>query len=706
MSRSALPLSALPLPPPTHVLTRNLTPDPGATSPADFRQVLLERPSVQRRSRLLEPDAHFSYVAPCPLPFPFRIAPPEDGSPIEDKTAYVEQWLSAREALQAVPRASASAPSVLRKYVSEKRDEPRVLVALSEAARHDCLPDLDVGDALETLGTPSLAHAHDDDVEREPASEGSVAARQELIDVLGGHAVLMNTEADGETHWAPWALRYSGHQFGVWAGQLGDGRAISVLATPHPDDPDLIYEVQLKGAGRTPFSRFADGLAVLRSSIREFLCSEAMHALGIPTTRALTLVSLPGVPVQRERTEGACVLARIAPSFVRIGSFEALSPPSNVGFVGSGQQDAHWDALRALGEWTARRVLRIEGEKWAAELVLEAARRNAKMVAGWQAYGFMHGVINTDNVSILGLTIDYGPYAFMDVFDAFHICNHDDGEGRYSYKFQPNAIVYALRALLNALAPLVGAEADKGTAVSPGWADSATPEELADWRARGMELKDEIERVAQETCAVEYGRLMHKRLGLRRHDADDELNLARPLLDLMGEHKLDFHGTFRRLAFFRPSLVTSDSANSGALDAYIAGILALSGEPNSLDRDKAADGLRAWLEKYAARVESERGEWGVDIDVERERAMVAANPRFVLRQWVLEEVIRHVERDVDSGKKILGKVLQMACHPFESWGAEGFEGDESTLDAERKEERRYCSIGDTNLLGFQCSCSS
>lgn len=203
------------------------------------------------------------------------------------------------------------------------------------------------------------------------------------------------------------------------------------MVTPHPDDSETTYEFQLKGAGRTPFSRTADGLAVLRSSIREFLCSEgacvwfqffrektdtgyittipAMHALNIPTTRSLSLISLPKLPVERERIESACVLTRIAPSFIRIGSFEALNPPVQLAFLGGGQQEAHLDGLRVLGEWVARRVLRLPdvewrgdhgvegpGDAWGTQLVTEIARRNAKMVAGWQAYGFMHGVINTD----------------------------------------------------------------------------------------------------------------------------------------------------------------------------------------------------------------------------------------------------------------------------------------------------------------------
>jgi uncharacterized protein YdiU (UPF0061 family) len=214
------------------------------------------------------------------------------------------------------------------------------------------------------------------------------------------------------------------------------------VVTPNPSKPGEVTEIQLKGSGRTPFSRSADGLAVVRSSIREFLCSEAMHALHIPTTRSLSLISLPALPVAREKMESASVLARLAPSFLRIGSFEALNGPTRMYFFGGGQQDVHWDALRILGEWVSTQVLKLPTSEleqgWGEKVVMEVARRNAEMVAGWQAYGFMHGVMNTDNISLLGLTIDYGPYAFMDVFDSWHICNHTDESGRYAYKHQPN----------------------------------------------------------------------------------------------------------------------------------------------------------------------------------------------------------------------------------------------------------------------------
>ncbi|KAI0714456.1 hypothetical protein C8T65DRAFT_644387 [Cerioporus squamosus] len=726
-----VPISALPLPPSSHSLIYALTPDPYTPTPTAWRSTRAERPSLQRRARLLAPEAHFSYVAPCPLPFPYRVEYPEDAEG-EAQVKAVEDWMVEREALREVRTvassrgAGAEGGGRLRKYVSEKRDEERVLIGLAETGLRDCVPHLDVGDAFELLGSPSLSIPSGQDTSSGPAVDGpgageeAVAARQELVDVLSGHAMLMSGEGeDVQSQWAPWSLRYSGHQFGTWAGQLGDGRAISLLSTPHPDEPDVQYELQLKGAGRTPFSRMADGLAVLRSSIREFLCSEAMHALGIPTTRSLALISLPKLPVERERIESACVLTRVAPSFIRIGSFEALNPPAQMFFLGGGQQPANLDALRVLGEWVARRVLRLPdvrwrgdagvegpGDAWGTKLVLEVARRNAKMVAGWQVYGFMHGVINTDNVSIMGLTIDYGPYAFMDVFDSWHICNHSDAEGRYAYKYQPAMIIHALRSLLNALAPLIGAEDELGgKAVSPGWAEDASEDKIKEWSKRGIALvKEEMERVAEETCAVEYGRLMHKRLGLRRIDRDDESKLARPLLTIMEDHKLDFHGTFRRLCFFKPSLASSESEDD--LKAFVDSLLQLTSEPERLDRIRAQSDWAGWLRRYAARIESEREHWGANVDAERESEMKGANPRFVLRQWVLEEVIKKVETDAGSGKRILRKVLNMACSPYEPWGGEGQEQSEQELDAEAREERRYCGMGDRKLLGLQCSCSS
>jgi len=244
----------------------------------------------------------------------------------------------------------------------------------------------------------------------------------------------------------PYASVYSGHQFGVWAGQLGDGRAI------HLGETAAGWELQLKGAGRTPYSRGGDGRAVLRSSIREFLCSEAMHALGIPTTRAISLTA-SDAPVYRETAETAAVVTRTAPSFVRFGHFEHFAA-----------RDMQHE-LRQLADYVIDRYYPACRKGWHstdgsagnayAALLYEVGQRTAHMVAHWQAVGFCHGVMNTDNMSILGLTIDYGPFQFLDAFDPQHICNHSDHQGRYAFNKQPQIAYWNLFCLGQALLPLI-----------------------------------------------------------------------------------------------------------------------------------------------------------------------------------------------------------------------------------------------------------
>jgi len=301
----------------------------------------------------------------------------------------------------------------------------------------------------------------------------------------------------------------------------------------------------------------------------------------------------------------------------------------------------------------------------------------------------------------------------MDVYDPLHICNHSDDTGRYAYASQPNMIVYALRALLNSLAPIIGAEDNLGgKAVSAGWVEDTSQEQIAEWQQKGVLLvKDELEHLIRDVIAREYRRLMCKRLALRIVDDADESKIFQPLLTIMQDHKLDYHSTFRKLCFFRPSFmqspvngVTSDKPQpSSSLEKFVGELLATS--PGSLDYAKATSDWMTWLDTYAQRIVSERAEWSGDMDAEREKDAKLANPRFVLRQWVLEEVIANVEKDHVSGKRLLAKVMHMACNPFEPWGAEGGDLD-GDLDAETKEERRYCGMGTTQMLGFQCSCSS
>ncbi|TAN12902.1 MAG: YdiU family protein [Burkholderiaceae bacterium] len=303
-------------------------------------------------------------------------------------------------------------------------------------------------------------------------------ASDDALQVFSGNTVLPESE--------PVATVYSGHQFGVWAGQLGDGRALLLGLLANGD------ELQLKGSGRTPYSRGADGRAVLRSTIREFLCSEAMHALGIPTTRALCITG-SDQPVLRETVETAAIVARVAPSFIRFGHFEHFSY--------SGEHDE----LKKLADLVIAQHERacLGTDNPYVALLKTVVRRTARLLAQWQAVGFMHGVMNTDNMSILGLTMDYGPFQFMDAFDPAHICNHSDHYGRYAYQNQPAIAHWNLCALATALMPLIRepAPAQKildgfGAAFSAAYARQMARKagfaevspDISQWIARTLEL--------------------------------------------------------------------------------------------------------------------------------------------------------------------------------------------------------------------------
>ncbi|HEX4273654.1 MAG TPA: YdiU family protein, partial [Rhizomicrobium sp.] len=256
----------------------------------------------------------------------------------------------------------------------------------------------------------------------------------QFSEIVSGHRPLAG--------FAPLAMVYAGHQFGVWAGQLGDGRAL--LIGQVRNEAGELWDIQLKGAGKTPYSRFGDGRAVMRSSIREYLCSEAMASLGIPTSRALALVAT-GETVWREQPEPGAVLTRLARSHVRFGHFEHFH------YQGRHEQ-VRLLADHVIGEYF--QGFAGDHAAWYGAVV----RRTAHMIAQWQAVGFAHGVMNTDNMSILGLTLDYGPFGFLDAYDPNFICNHTDEMGRYSFINQPPVAHWNLRALAVALSSLIPSE--------------------------------------------------------------------------------------------------------------------------------------------------------------------------------------------------------------------------------------------------------
>ena len=428
-----------------------------------------------------------------------------------------------------------------------------------------------------------------------------VAVNADLAQALGlqawltGPGALALLAGNAEPEGGTLASVYSGHQFGVWAGQLGDGRALLLGELRTPAGP---MELQLKGAGLTPYSRMGDGRAVLRSSIREFLCSEAMHALGIPTTRALAVVGSP-LPVRRETLETAAVVTRVAPSFLRFGHFEH--------FAHTAENPA---ALKQLADFTiAHHYPELQGQPQPYAALLEAVtRRTAALLAQWQAVGFCHGVMNTDNMSVLGLTIDYGPFGFLDAFDPGHICNHSDHAGRYAWARQPGVALWNLHALAQALMPLIEDSAVALAALEP-YKSVYEPAMLAAWSAK---------------------------LGLADTRAEDR-ELSDDLLRLMAQDRTDFSITFRRLAKFSSA---PDANNATVRDLFIA---------------RAA--FDAWASRYAARLRSESS-----IDAERALRMNRCNPKFVLRNHLAETAIDLARNGDFSEVQRLLKVLQQ---PFD-----------------------------------------
>ena len=419
-------------------------------------------------------------------------------------------------------------------------------------------------------------------------------ASDEALQTLSGHV-----RVGGRT---PQASVYSGHQFGQWAGQLGDGRA---LLLGELDTPAGTLEVQLKGCGLTPFSRSADGRAVLRSSIREFLCSEAMHALGIPTTRALALIG-SALPVRRETIETAAVVTRVAPSFIRFGHFEH--------FAHHDHRDEHAH-LRALTEHVIARHYPecADAPVPALALLSAVSLRTARLMADWQAVGFCHGVMNTDNMSVLGLSIDYGPFGFMDAFDPLHICNHTDTQGRYAYGRQPSVGFWNLHALGQALLPLTG-----GTA---GDDVDAVKAALEPYKA---EFADAIQS------------RMRAKLGLASAQGGDP-ELIDDWMRLMAAQHGDYTRSWRALAGFN----SADRADNAAL------------------RDQQLDlaGFDAWAQRYAERLRAE-----ASVDSERAARMNRVNPKYVLRNHLAETAIRQARLGDFSEVQ---RLLQVLTRPFD-----------------------------------------
>lgn len=403
----------------------------------------------------------------------------------------------------------------------------------------------------------------------------------EFLQIMSGNQIPENSQ--------PFAVVYSGHQFGVWAGQLGDGRAITLGELPGADGS--LWDIQLKGAGPTPYSRFADGRAVLRSSIREYLCSEAMHGLGIATTRALCLVNSK-TPVYREEVEPGATVCRVARSHIRFGSFEHFhyrNQPESVKAL------ADYVIQKHFPEWAD------SGDKY-QRLLENCVLKTAKMIAQWQSVGFNHGVMNTDNMSILGDTIDYGPFGFFDQYNPDFICNHSDTQGRYSFKNQPSVGLWNLNALATSLTSLL--ENDQLISALKQY----EPEYLKHYR-----------------------QIMAQKIGLEEYRTEDE-QLINQLLNLMQSNSVDYSLFFRQLCYY-------SAENPDIRDQF-------------LDREQ----FDHWAEKYNLRLQQQ-----ALTDQQRREKMRAINPKYVLRNYMAQTAIEKAQQGDYSEVELLLEVLQ---NPF------------------------------------------
>lgn len=446
----------------------------------------------------------------------------------------------------------------------------------------------------------------------------SIFTQTEFAQVFGGNQILPGME--------PHACCYGGHQFGNWAGQLGDGRAINLGEVRNQKGEH--WTLQLKGAGPTPYSRTADGLAVLRSSVREFLCSEAMFHLGVPTTRALSLVST-GEWVRRDmfydgnpQLEPGAVVCRVAPSFTRFGNFEIYSARGEI------------DLLKQLADFTIRADFAyLLGDK-SAEISVDTYIQwfnaicisTAQLIAHWMRVGFVHGVMNTDNMSILGLTIDYGPYGWLEGYDPDWTPNTTDAQGRrYRYINQPRVALWNLAQLANALYPLV---------------NSIEP----------LQQALEKYRVEYERCAQ---RDMANKLGLSQFDSGQDTQLTEQLQKVLQAAEIDMTIFYRLLA-----RVSLDGIHQYTDQQWIDIVRpAYYQHPDK----KAEQAMANWLRTYSQRLQHDYVVNGND-DQQRRQRMNAVNPKYVLRNYLAQQAI---DKAIEGDNSEVEKLLQILRKPYD-----------------------------------------
>ncbi|KAG0249751.1 hypothetical protein BG011_008979 [Mortierella polycephala] len=577
----------------------------------------------------------------------------------------------------------------------------------------------------------------------------------------------------------PWAHCYGGHQFGYYAGQLGDGRAISLYETVNPETGEP-WELQLKGAGKTPYSRFADGYAVLRSSIREYLCAEAVAALNVGSSRSLAILSTETMVVREDGGEPGAIVCRVAPSWIRFGSFEIFfyrkdrknlrrlaeyvcdevfhlpkdDPQETAHFTEQFRkfhlnkaaeaaastpmetQTASEDASESTTTATAAVEGAVEGAPVAepqhkpkyrnrfAKMFEQITHRTAIMVSGWQAIGFCHGVMNTDNMSVLGLTIDYGPYAFLDTYDPTWVCNHSDTEGRYSFQQQPGICLWNLGRLALTLENYIGAQerVDDREWLQQQESD---PEKEKHLKEAASDIVIEIlNKSFRDVFLKDYRERMNAKMGLGAADQvrdQDLTTIVVPALKWMDDHEIDFHAFFRALAEYKVQTTESVDQNMDQVEALVKRLLS----PTiwQAGGQSAVEEAKDWIMPYHTRiVQSDE----LKDDQARRARMNKVNPAFVLRNWVAQRVIERVTESVmktreqskeeDPDKDLLDRVLWMCQHPFGEEQQSSTKVEQVTVDGVTCEVKR----NDAGLeaygefvgpvpewgQGIQCSCSS
>ncbi|WP_457748045.1 protein adenylyltransferase SelO [Sulfurimonas sp.] len=422
-----------------------------------------------------------------------------------------------------------------------------------------------------------------------------ISTSQDAAKLLGVDEDLNNDErilelVNGETFLAgsePFAMAYAGHQFGYFAGRLGDGRAINLGKVNG-------WNLQLKGSGLTLYSRRGDGRAVLRSSIREYLMSEAMYGLGIETSRALALIGSQS-SVAREQWEKGAIVLRLSPTWVRFGTFEYFN---SIG---------EYSKLEELADYVIDESFSYlkEEENRYLKMYAQIVKNTATTLAHWQSVGFNHGVMNTDNMSIDGRTIDYGPFAFLDDYDSNYVCNHTDSEGRYSFKNQPGIAHWNLSMLARALSPLVNYE----------------------------DMQVVLDDIYANQYEKKYLELMKNKLGLFQEEENDA-SLVRWLLGTLESCVVDYTLFFRKLSYYN-----GDNETLTELCEY------------------QQRPLQEWLEAYSTRLKKE----SLDDEV-RKKKMLASNPKYILKNFLLQEAI---EKAQNGDFSMVDDMLSVAHAPFD-----------------------------------------